>query len=367
MNPVYFERVKQLLPLAFLLAIAACGKKRDTALPSISPITESVYANGVIKASGQYTVYPTVNGNVTALLVKEGDTVKAGQPLLRLDDRSSGPAAQSAQAQLRTLEQNARNNGPVLSQLKEAVEQAKDKLRLDSTNYARQQVLWGQQIGSRSELEQRELAFSTSKATFIRAFSALEETSNRLRSDLEVARNNAAINAAGNDDRTPRSLIDGIVYDLRIEPGELATPQKAIAVIGSATDLYLELEVDEKDITRVKPGQVVQVALEIEAGRAFKAEITRIIPIMDERSRTFTVEARFKEVPAILYPNLTVEASIVLREKARALTVPASYIVNGSSVLTGPDERTPVEIGVRDLERVEVLSGIDSSTVLYKP
>lgn len=359
--------MKRIIPAIVLLSLGACGKKHETTTPVIGPITESVYANGTVKAAGQYTVYPTVNGTVTALLVEEGDTVKAGQPLLQLDDRSSGAASRSAFAQLRTLEENARENGPVLTQLREALQQAKDKLRLDSANYSRQQALWSQQIGSKAELEQRELAFTTSKAAFQRASSALEETRNRLRSDLDVARNNATINSASNDDRMPRSLIDGLVYDLTIEPGELATPQKPVAVIGSATDLYLDLEVDEKDIALIKPGQEVHVSLEIDDRQVYTARVTRIIPIMDERSRTFTVEARFEERPPVLYPNLTVEASIVLREKANAITIPASYVVDGPAVLTSETDRVPVVLGARDLERVEVLSGIDSTTVLYKP
>ena len=158
---------------------------------------------------------------------------------------------------------------------------------------------------------------------------ALVETRERLRTELDVARNNVAISAAGNDDRTPRSLIDGIVYDLMIEPGELATPQKPIAIIGSALDLYLELEVDEYDIRQVKPGQKAYITLDSYRDHAFEAEVTRIVPYMDERSRTFKVEARFVERPPTLYPNFTVEASIVLRTKENALLVPASYVVDG--------------------------------------
>lgn len=353
--------------LAVLLLIASCGRQPETITPTVGPITESIYASGVVKAAGQYMVYPTVNGTVTALLVKEGDTVKAGQALLRIDDRSSSLGSRNAEAQLRLLEQNAKNSGPVLSQLKEGVDQARDKYSIDSTNYARQQALWKQQIGSQNELDQRQLAFTTSKAAYNRAQKALVETRERLRTELDVARNNVALSTAVNDDRTPRSLIDGIVYDLRIEPGELATTQKAVAVIGSANDLYLELEVDEYDITHVKPGQRVFIRLDSYSGKTFPAEITRIIPIMDERSRTFKVEARFTERPPALYPYLTAEASIVLRTKEKALTVPASYVIDGAYVLTATDERTPVTLGARDMEKVEVLEGIDANTVLYKP
>lgn len=244
---------RTLLSTALLVSLLiGCTEDRETTTPTVSAITESVYASGIVKAEGQYQVVPAVNGTVAALLVREGDTVKVGQPILRIDDRTSAAAARSADAQLRLLEQNVSDNGPVLTQLREAVTQARDKYTLDSTNYARQQALWEQRIGSKGDLDQRELAFNGSKAAYTRARKALEETRNRLRTELDVARNSAAISGAGNDDRTQRSLIDGIVYDLMIEPGELATMQRAIAVIGSATDLYLELEVDEYDITRVE-------------------------------------------------------------------------------------------------------------------
>ena len=353
--------------LLLVLVLGSCSDEHETTKPTIGPITESVYASGVVKAEGQYMVYPTVNGTVTALLVQAGDTVKAGQPLLRIDDRTSGLAFNNAEAQLRLLEMNAGDNGPVLGQLRDVLSQAKEKLQLDSLNYARQQALWAQRIGSQAELDQRELAYTTSKANYNRANKALEEGRNRLRAETQVARNTAGISGAGNDDRTPRSLIDGIVYDLSIEPGELATSQRAIAVIGSATDLYLELEVDERDIALVKPGQLVYVSLEIHDAYAFRATVTRVIPIMDERSRTFTVEARFDEHVPSLFPNMSAEASVVLRVKDSALTIPASYLVDGSYVLIGPDERVQVKVGARDLERVEVLEGVDSTTVLYKP
>ncbi len=353
--------------LPFVVLIASCSDDQETVKPTLGPITESVYANGVVKAGGQYLVVPTVSGTVTALLVKEGDTVKMGQPLLQIDDRSSSASVRNADAQLRLLELNATENGPVLSQLREAVSQARDKYMVDSTNYARQQTLWSQQIGSRTELDQRELAYSTSKAAYNRAMKSRDESRNRVRTELEVARNNAVISSAGNSDRMPKSLIDGIVYDLMIEPGELATSQKPVAVVGSATDLYLELEVDEYDITSIKVGQEAFITLDSYKGQAFHAHVTRIIPLMDPRSRTFRIEARFTEKPTVLYPNLTAEASIVLQRKEQALIIPAGYLVDSGFVLTGPEERTAVELGLRDMERVEVLEGVDANTVLYKP
>ena len=231
--------------------------------------------------------------------------------------------SRAAEAQVRLLERNASETGPVLAQLKEALGQARDKAEVDSVNYARQVALWSQQIGRKNELDQRELAYTTSKAARNRAVQALDEARNRLRTELDVARNNAAMGSAGNDDRTPRSLMDGVVYDLMIEPGELATTQRAVALVGRADQFIVELEVDEYDITKVKPGLAVRISLDSYNGYAFQGKVTRIVPNMDLRSRTFRVEASFTELPPRLFPNLTVEASIVLNFKNMALTIPA--------------------------------------------
>lgn len=344
-----------------------CGRGQETTRPVVGPITESIYASGVVKAAGQYQVYPTVTGTVLALLVKEGDTVAAGTPLLRIDDRTAGAGARISAAQVQLLERNASDSGPVIVQLREAEAQVRDRYRVDSTNHARQQALWAQGIGSRNELDQRELAYSTSKAGLNRAVKALQEARDRLRTELEVARNNAAISTAGNDDRTPRSLIDGVVYDLLVEPGELATPQRPIAVVGSATELYLELDVDERDIRLVEPGQRVVLTLDSHEDTVLEATVTRVIPLMDPRSRTFRVEAHFKTPPAKLFPNITAEANIVLRTRENALTIPAAYLLPGDSVQTGDGHRVHVTTGARDLEKVEVLDGITAGTELVKP
>ena len=68
-------------------------------------------------------------------------------------------------------------------QLREAVDQARDRFKLDSANYHRQKALWAQQIGSKNELEQRELAFNTSKAALTRAEKALVERQSARASD----------------------------------------------------------------------------------------------------------------------------------------------------------------------------------------
>jgi hypothetical protein len=88
---------------------------------------------------------------------------------------------------------------------------------------------------------------------------------------------------------------------------------------------------------------------------------------MNERSKSFTVEAHFVNAPAILYPFLTVEANIVIAKKMNALTIPRPYLVEDSFVITSKNKRRRIITGLKDYQKVEVLSGLDVNEVILRP
>ena len=349
------------------VVLIACNDPRESVLPTVGPITESVYASGVVKAHEQYTVYPQVNGLLVMAYVTEGDTVHTGDPLFLIDDRATSLSSRNAELNVALLEKNASANSPVLAQLQANMTKARQVLENDSALLLKQQRLWEQRIGSENDLEQRRLAFVTAQSSYAAAVEAYTEARSRLRSDLQVARNNLAINRAAEDDRTVRSLVNGLVYDVQVEKGELATTQRPLAILGSATDFYLELQVDEYDIVKIAVGQRVLVTMDSYKGDVLEAVITKIDPIMDERSRTFTVEAAFTQPPARLYPNLTAETNIIIRTRTEALTIPADYLIEDRYVLVDDMQKREVGVGLRDLQRVEITNGLDSSTTVYRP
>lgn len=120
-----------------------------------------MYASGIVKSDQQYQVFSRASGIVDLVLVKEGDMVKKGQPIIRLSDPNAQLNIENARiaAQFATKTANAER----LQELKVAIEQAAIKCRNDSLLLQRQEGLWAQQIGTRNELEQRELAYETSK------------------------------------------------------------------------------------------------------------------------------------------------------------------------------------------------------------
>lgn len=168
-------------------------------------------------------------------------------------------------------------------------------------------------------------------------------------------------------DFTISSEVNGRVYSILKKNGELVTPQTPVAIIGDANQFIINLQVDEYDIVKLQNGMPVYISLDSYKGEVFEAKLTKINPIMNERTKTFLVEARFVKQPPKLYPNLTVEANIVLQVKEKALTIPRQYLVNDSFVLNNKGEKIAVKTGLKDYKKVEILSGISTNDQLSLP
>jgi HlyD family secretion protein len=124
--------------------------------------------------------------------------------------------------------------------------------------------------------------------------------------------------------------------------------------------------VDENDMVRVQLGQKIVVTMDSYKGIVFDAIVSKIYPIMEERSRTFKIEARFLKTPPNLYPNLTAEANIIIHTKKKAITIPKEYLIDGTFVLVNKDEKRKVRIGLSDYKKVEILEGLKTNETLYK-
>lgn len=169
------------------------------------------------------------------------------------------------------------------------------------------------------------------------------------------------------DDFTIKSEIDGRVFNILKEKGEIVTPQIPVAVIGEADNFILELQVDEYDISKISPGQKILVRMDSYRDKTFEARLTKIEPIMNDRSKSFTVDAEFTNSPPVLYPNLTVEANIIIRTNKNTLTIPRDYLVEDSFVLLSNKEKKKVVTGLKDYQKVEILEGLKEGETILRP
>jgi len=353
-----------ILFIVFIFSLS-CTQKRETVFPTIEDISESVFASGLIKSKDQYRAYANSTGILKEIYVDEGDDVEKGAVILEIFNETTRLNRESA-ALVRAYADQKENRSK-LKEMEVNIELARSNLVNDSLLFERQKRLREQGVGSAIDLEQRELGFKNSRTQYQSFLLKYED----LKRDIVFNESNAskqlAISKAQESDLLLTSKIRGRVYAILVEKGEMVNPQTPLAIIGSADEFLLEMQVDEYDIVKIKVGQKILVSLDSYRGEVYEAVLTKINPILDERNKSFTVEAEFVKMPEVLYPNLNFEANIIIQTKRNVLTLPRSFLINENAVLSSQGDTLPVELGLKGYRKVEIISGVDASTQLRKP
>ena len=351
--------------LVLLFLFASCKSKQEKTKPVQEKISESVYASGIIKSINQYKVFSTVNGVIAAIMVKEGDVVKKGDAIIKLVNTNAQLNNENAILSADYAATSA--NTERLNELQITTNLAKSKMNEDALLQQRQQNLWNENIGTKNELEQRELAYKSSVTAYQAASLRYTQLQKQISFQGNQSQNNLQIASAIKNDYTIKSNADGKVYNILMKQGEMVNTLSPVAIIGNANDFMMELQVDEFDINRLKIGQKIVLGMDSYKGEVFEAAVTKIDPIMNDRSKSFTVEAVFIKQPVTLYPNLTCEANILIQQKKKAITIPRNYLLAGDSVWIESKKKRKVIVGLKDYRKVEIISGITVNDFIYKP
>ena len=230
----------------------------------------------------------------------------------------------------------------------------------------RQQNLWKEKIGSKVEFDSRKLQFETSKQTVKTLKNKYQRTTTELKQQVEQATNNYEASLTLTKDFTIKSKINGRLYSIFKNQGELISVQQPVAMIGSSIKFIAELLVDEVDIAKIELNQKVLITLDAYNNEVFEASVTKIYPQKNERSQTFKIEAIFIKNPTKLFPGLSGEANIIVAEKTNVLSIPKTFLIEHKKVITD-DGEVEITTGLESLDKIEVLSGIDKNTTIYLP
>lgn len=284
-----------LRPVQVQVAIAATGEAVD-----------AVYASGVVDHVRQARIAPVVTAPIRAVLVAEGEAVRAGQTLAQLDDGPQEATALQLEAQASLARAAARRTG-----------------RLFAAGFAAQAA----DEDARSQLAAAEQAARSARVRL---------------GDYRI-----------------KAPFAGRVLRRDAEPGDLATVGKAMFVVAVPGALRVTADIDERDVGRLSAGQEAVIRADAFPGRVFPARISEITPQGDATGRVF--RARLALDPdTLLKPGMTVEANLVVARRPSALLVPTSALKDGSVFLAmdGRARRRPVRTGVEGAERTEVLQGL---------
>ena len=264
-------------------------------------------------------VYASVGGLIEKVYVNEGDLVKKNTILFQISNANPILNVKNAKLNLKLAEENLLGKSTILISLKDEINSAKLKCINDSINFYRQKNLWDQKIGSKVTYDAKKLSYQVA----INNLSLLQSSYERTKKELQTKLDQAIINYESaiivKKDFSVKSTINGKVYAVFKNPGELVTNIEPIASIGSKTKFIIELLVDEVDIVKVKLNQKALITLDAYGGQVFNSKVVKIYPKKDERNQTFKVEAIFDNPPEVLYPGLSGEANIIISSKKKRI------------------------------------------------
>ena len=360
---ISFKKQKFIFILGCIL-LFACGKKQETIHPTLEKITSSVYASGTVRSVGQYEVYSKVNGILEKIMTKEGDEVKKGEVILSLSNKAQVLGFENAK--LLANYSSSETNQEKLKQAQNELEVAKLKMDNDASLLERQKKLWENEIGTKNDLDQRELVYKNSITLYNASKLKLNDLKKQIDFQSKQTNKTAEISSTTINDYLVRSEINGKVFSINKAVGEIVTTQLPVAIVGDANHFYIELQVDEYDIIKLKKGQKVSVSMDSYKGETFEATIDKIYPIMNPKSKSFKIDAILTSMPNHLFPNLSAQANIIIAIKEKAITIPRAYLIDNEFVFLENKEKRKVKVGLMDYEKVEILSGISTNDALVK-
>jgi len=357
---------KHIFFILILFIFFSCNNKSEMIYPQKMDLAESVYGSVTIQPDSLYQVYAVVSGILDKNLVEEGDIVKKNQPLILIINSTPKLNAQNAKLSLELAQENYQGKDAILSSIQDEINSAILQYQNDSIYFFRQKNIWEQNIGSKAEFDAKQLKYQLSLNNLNLLKSKYIQTKNELETALKQAKNIYKTSLIATKDFTVTSKINGKIYALYKNQGEIISTMEPLAAIGSSTDFIIEMLIDEVDIVKIAVGQKVIINLDAYQGQVFPGEVSKIYPKKDERNQTFMVEALFDEAPDKLFPGLSGEANIVIATKKDVLTIPKDYLTEGNKVKTD-DGLQSIETGLENMDYVEVVSGISEETNIYKP
>ncbi len=328
-------------------------------------LISKVSASGEVKPRKYVNISSNVPGMIEKIYVKEGEKVKEGQVLLKLDSAQYEASVARDKAYIASLEEDLRN--------------AETNLKKAEATYKRSVELHKEQLISDEALENAKTQYETALAQRNSLLHRIAQAKASLQSTIDSL-NKTII----------RSPIDGVVTSLKVEEGEVAVvgtmnnPGTVLLTIADLSVMEVEVDVDETDVINVKLGQKAEVKVDALPDKILEGEVTEIGSSAKQSStllsssspskeaKDFKVVVTLKDPPSVLKPGLSASTDIIVAEKKNVLKVPISCLVvrEGENkkeeegvfvVKEGKAQFMKIEKGIMGEMEVEVLSGLNGN------
>lgn len=310
------------------LALAACGRGGgdaaaqegdrpsdavpvETATVDRRAISASYSGTATLEAVNEAQVVSKTSGVLLELMVEEGDQVRTGQVLARLDPDRKGLALAQAQSQLQKLQ----------------------------SEYARSEELFARQLVSADQHE-------------------------RLRAELDIQRSALDIARLELSYTRITAPIDGVIAEREVKQGNLIQPNQSLFRIVDDSTLEAVLNVPERELATMRVGLPVSMQVDAVPGQRFEGQVARVSPVVDSGSGTFRVTTQFSSQDR-LRPGMFGRVGVVHDQRVDVLSVPRASLIEGDgmtsvfAVRDGTAVRTAVELGYINGTFAEIRGGIE--------
>ena len=379
----FFKRRKKLLiVLGVLLVLAVVvianmqARREKTVKVTIDKakkqdLTAIISASGEIKPKKSINISAQVPGRIIKIGVIEGQEVKAGDFLLKLDSTQYEAIADRDQNFIRAA------NADLI--------QSEARLQRDKGSFERQKKLFADDLISEDQLEAAQAQFDVSSAQVNAIRFQIKQAEASLKSTLDNL-----------SKTTYNSPIDGVITSLRVEEGEVAiigtmnNPGTVLLIIADLSVMEVEVEVDETDVVGVRLGQTAKVRVDAFPDTVFEGKVTEIgssalqtatSGVSTQESKDFKVVVTLENPSERLKPGMSASADIVVAERKQALAVPISSLVlrdkegadkNAAAkeeegvyvVENGRVKFVPVGKGIAGGMMIEIISGLEDGQEL---
>lgn len=323
-------------------------------------VTETIPGTGAIECPRVVQPGFEVTGRITSMLVDQGDPVKAGDEIARIDDEVYR-AEESAAAEAAELARVS------LERLRADIKRAEAQREGAQAHARRQDEAFKSSTISRDLLDQAIERARVAEAELDRARAALAEGDSRLAAELRAL----DVSRAKLQRTVLRSPIDGIVLARLAEPGDVAVPGGAVLRLGDTAGVWASVWVDETFLPRLKPGQEATVELRSAPASALKGRVLRVGREVDRETRELLVDIELTGAPQQLAVGQRADARIHGASAAGVTRVPPEFLVvrgEGAFAWVSDGGRAvlrEIEPGIRGRQWVEVRSGLQpGQTVL---
>lgn len=335
-------------------------------------IIQTVVASGQVQTASRVELGSQISGTISEVLVSQGDRVKAGATLIRLDDRDAAAAVAQNVADIKQARARlALISGLTLPAARQSLAQANATLRNIELSLDRVNQLAASGYATRASQDDiqraHDIAQSQVGSARLTVSSFLPDGSETIFAQAQLEKAQAAWNAGRARLKLTRitAPVTGTVMSLTAEPGNIVQSGVVLAMLAPMTGKQLVIQIDERSFGLIRLGQLALGSADSYPDERFAAEVTSIDPQVDAQRGSVEVKLAVQDAPEYLKEDMTVSVDIEAIHRPAALVLPASAVRDAAGdkphVLVVEDGRAidrVVKLGAQGGGLVEVLSGV---------